>query len=583
MEHVQLPFGPRRWGSLGLLLAVAVSLTVHPAVSAPAVADEPRPVILTTDDELERAAIRVANEEMPFYDSWLKVQAAADADLMATFTPDQKVNHEQYFTLANSHAMAARDLALAFRITGDSDYAEKAMEIITDWAVDANASSVPPASGSLTASGLVVARVMVPFTDAYAMLYSEFSAADIATIHEWFEDSVAVILASKEFWRTGTQICDYGAACVNYTAPWLGGQQFSNHISAQNMGLLALGYALADGDLVDYALDDPTNPVNLEKLVDGVILMDSSDAWASDPTNTLSWPAVEQGEVYDRFRAGEYKGLGYTHINLRFLTVQADMAANNGDGTDWFAYTGADGENIVLPYDYYAQFLMSGDNSSGSGYYTGSGVDYNLLPLYEIAHREYPANTAIIEVLESFDRVAFDAEMFGWSLLLTDGDDDLAISLQPYPDRALASWTFSHVKYLRGWQGTNAAVAIAGGNLRFTLSHADPRIVSLPALGLQTADYGTLEFRMRNAATPGSGALAGNYVQLFFITDSDRVWNEAKSIRVSTTLDANNFYTYSADLSALASWAGRIYQIRFDPTQGPTSGAVDVEYLRLTP
>jgi hypothetical protein len=572
---------------LVLVTAAVVALVVvstgvmPPGHVTRAAADTVRPVILTTDAELSRSIERVTNHEEPFYSSWLKVKAAADLALTTTFTPAQKSNHGEYFELANSHAMTSRDLALAFRISGNSAYALKGVQLLTAWANDANNSATPPSSGSLAGAGLVVGRVMVPFADAYALLYTEMTATQIASMREWFTDSADIILQSKEFWRTGTEICDYGAACTEYTAPWLGNQPFSNHLSAQNMGLMAIGYALGDSDLVTYSLDDTSNPVSFDKLIQGVILMDTTDAWQSDPTNTLGWADVEEGEIYDRFRAGEYKGLHYTSINLRFLALQADMAANNGDSTDWFAFEGDDGENIRLPFEYYAQFLMTGDNTTASGYYAGSGVEFSLLPLYEIAHREYPASDTITQVLESFDRVAYDAETFGWSLVLTDGSDDVAAATQPYPDRTESSWAFSAQKYFRGWTPTNAATSIADSTLRFTLSHADPRIVSRISLGLPTDNYSTFEFRMRNGAIPGSGALAGNYAQLFFITDTDRAWNESKSIKIPTTMDAANFHNYSVNLAALTSWAGRIYQIRFDPTQGPSSGTVDLEYLRL--
>ncbi len=66
------------------------------------------------------------------------------------------------------------------------------------------------------------------------------------------------------------------------------------------------------------------------------------------------------------------------------------------------------------------------------------------MTLYELAHREYRNNKDVREVLESFDRAGFtdDHQTFGWTLPLTDGLDDLAVSEDPDPASGTSSWTF---------------------------------------------------------------------------------------------------------------------------------------------
>lgn len=383
------------------------------------------PVIFTTKEELDLLRDRVESREEPFYRAWLLTTEEADAALDKTYVPEHSDHHGEYFNLARVHARDVRNLALLFHVTGERAYADKGVEILRLWAEDALASPYP-SRGSRHSAGLVIGRVMPIFADGYAMLYQQIPAETRAKVEAWFQKMVAPIKESRHIWHTADEIVIYGVR-HEYEPPWLGQQEFNNHLSAQNLGLLAIGYATGDHRLITEAERHPHNPRNLRTLMEGVILMEGDELYHGDPTLTVGAPAAQDGEIYDRYRARNGDGLQYSYLALRLLTLQADIIKNNhpsGEGHDWFAWTAPGGENLELPFEFYSEFYVTGDPSARGGYYTDSRLarpEYFAMPLYEIAAREYPDNTEIREVLETQDRVHYDDETFGWTLVLTDG------------------------------------------------------------------------------------------------------------------------------------------------------------------
>lgn len=415
--------------ALGLALAVSVAMMVPSAQAGDAEGSRPvaanHPVIFTTAAEVERMRERVDRAEEPFYSAWENTLEEANAALGREYVPEQNDHHGQYFNLARVHAQDVRSLALAHHVTGEQEYADKAREILGLWAENALASTYP-SRGSPHSAGLVIGRVIPTFADGYALLYDQMSQSERNQVEAWFQKMVAPIKQSREIWRTADEIWIYGNR-HEYEPPWLGQQEFNNHLSAHNLGLLAIGFATNDHELVAEAERLPRNPRNLQVLMEGVILMEGDELYHGDPTLVDGAPAAQDGEIYDRYRARSGDGLQYSFLALRLLTLQADIIGNNfpnGNGHDWFAWTAPGGENLELPFEFYSEFYVTGDPAVRGGYYEDSRLarpEYFAMPMYEIGAREYPDNAEIREVLQTRNRVHHDAETFGWTLVLTDG------------------------------------------------------------------------------------------------------------------------------------------------------------------
>lgn len=569
--------------ALGLLTTFLMIITGVSPVAAEPAAGPPRPVIFTTEAEIARAVRRVADRQEPFLSSWLRTKEVADAALTKTYQPEQSYHHETWFGLARPHAQDARSLALAARITGDERYADKAREILRLWAEDAIAGEYP-GWGSPHQMGLVIGRVIPIFADSYAMLWDELSDADRSLMRQWFEKMAEATMISRNIFRYETHTCDYGE-CRYRGEPgtYLGGNYFSNHLSAHNLGLLAIGAMFRDRKMIQEQLDSPKNDRDLRELINGAIVMPEDlgggeadgDLYKDDPTYTSGAPLPEPGEIWDRSRTAQGKGLHYTFLHLQLLMLQADIAKNN-NARDWFRYVGPRGENLELPFEIYGDFLLSADPGARTGYYVASAIEYNLVTLYELAHREYPRNAAARRVLESFDRAGFvdDHQTFGWTLPLTDGLDDLALAEDPYPASGRSSWTFDTDGDFEAVTVRKAPATVSDGALHLTVNQDDPGLVTPDLLGLPTEEYRQVEVRMRNGT-------ADTELVVYFATDDAPTIDGTKRAAVPVTANDTEFQTYLIDLSGHPAWTGRLRQLRIDPVQGTSTGTVSIDSIRV--
>ena len=97
------------------------------------------PGCLSTQADLDRMAAKVAAGEQPWKGSWDKLAANWHAQLTYNPNPQTTIcaggvcNPENYMTLANDCA-AAYQCALRYHISGDTRYADKAVQIMNAWA-----------------------------------------------------------------------------------------------------------------------------------------------------------------------------------------------------------------------------------------------------------------------------------------------------------------------------------------------------------------------------------------------------------------------------------------------------------------
>ncbi len=392
----------RSGGALAAGLAARTGAFGQDSVSAKA------PVLLVTPKMLTETRGLLEGKEAAWTSAWEKTRTRAMDSLKVIPEPYQGEEYLRYYRTGRGQAGLARDTAVTFALTGEARFADKAKQMLLAWAADFEKNS-SPASDHPINQALVIARVMVVFCNAYSLIFETTSPSERRRIENWMERQVPLLREGQKRW------VDSG---------YFGGQRFNNHVGAQTMGMAVLGFTLGDKELVNYALRGEANPRNFARLVEGVVLRPGDTLYEKDPTLTAGAPAVQAGEGYDRYRSDGKKGLHYTLLHLRLLTLIAEIAHNYGEkieGKDPYLFTGTKGRSLETAYTFYADFFITKDAAARGGYYARETVVPSDACLYEIAARRYPKNSKIRDVLAAHDRAVFDLETFGWTALLTHG------------------------------------------------------------------------------------------------------------------------------------------------------------------
>lgn len=133
------------------------------------------------------------------------------------------------------------------------------------------------------------------------------------------------------------------------------------------------------------------------------------------------------------------------------------------------------------------------------------------------------------------------------------------------------AWEFEFDGDVEGWLAWNqlASFAVGKGILSTQATGGDPYMGS-PTITLDSVANPVIEIRM--AISTGSAA------KIYFITSSDKNYDEAKALAFSIQGDGQ-FHTYTLDMSKVARWKGVISQIRLDPTDAKSS--IEIDYIRI--
>ena len=382
-----------------------------------------RPIVLVGPEELARLKKNAASKKPPFSTAWDKLLADANKALTTEYPPYTGSNSVDFAAGGVAAAAAVRDLCLVYEVTGEDRYADKAKSIIVSWATHEpqpgrNLEKEPYAGqghgATIAGLGLNVGSFARSMASAYSLVWPHLSGAERSAIKDWFLFLAAEIKEGHEAWIDN----DY-----------YGKQPFNNHLSGHNMGLAAIGFALGDEALINYALDSPENPKDWKEMHDGAILMESkpnpSQLYHRDPTLTTGAAPPANGEIYDRYRVittRDRRGLGmpYAFFHQRMLMVTAEMAFLNG--RDLYRYEGPHGENLRLTFDAHAPYLLKKEPVARGGYYNGNRVYESQVHLYELAALRFGGSAITKQVLGSLARAVYDHETYGWAAVLLHGD-----------------------------------------------------------------------------------------------------------------------------------------------------------------
>jgi hypothetical protein len=380
----------------------------------------PNPRLLLDKAGLDAMRERALSGQEPWQTAWNGLRARADSAIarIPKWKPYTGDDPNAFYSAMLPQAEATRDLALAWRITGDKKYAEAARRIIGSWlAAEPLPGTIFPADRpSAGLKGMMIPRSILPMIWAYDILSGgdEMPEADRTAFTGWLRALVPQLKEGALFWKENG---------------YFDAQYFQNHLAGENMGLVAIGITCGDADLVRYAVNSAENTRDFLDLVEGLILMPGQEPYYRDLPGA---PAPQAGEIIDRYRhfqmAGHVddyvtkpnRGLQYCLLSSHLLALTAQMLSTNG--LDLWNYRAPGGENMRLPFAFYAPIYASMDDSAQGGFYRGeqermtSGGDSRAI--FEIAAARYSDDPAIGKVLQREGRAQDTTGLLGSEALI---------------------------------------------------------------------------------------------------------------------------------------------------------------------
>lgn len=368
------------------------------SVLVPAITRE-HPRLLLDRAGLDAMKQRALSGKAPWTAAWQNLRERADKALSRKALPYVGTDPFAFYRTLLPQAQAARDLALAWWITGDKRYADAARRFLDAWS---GASPLPgtgfASDASANSKGMLIPRSTLPMIWAYDILAGgqTLDSREKEAFSAWLRALVPQIKEGARIWKDH----DY-----------FDRQYFQNHLAGENMGLIAIAIATGDDELLRYTVNAEENPRDTLDLIGGLILMPGDDVYYREPPGAK---APQAGEIIDRYRhfqmAGHYadyvtypnRGLQYAMLSANLLGISAQMLEVNG--LDLWQYRAPDGENIKLPFVFYAPIYEQMDASAQGGFYTGEGERLTLggdkRALFEIAAAAYPEETIIYSAID---------------------------------------------------------------------------------------------------------------------------------------------------------------------------------------
>lgn len=372
------------------------------------------PRLVMSREDIAVMKSNVASGEEPYAGAWERLEERVDRYLesgrkIRPYTGDDSY---LFYKAAIRDGEYARDLSIAYHITGNKDYAAKATDIIAAWCDPANgAGAYFDHEIRYANTGMVVARSSFVFMYAYDLLMADSLIPEAVgeNFRNWLRTLLPHIREGARRWEEN----DY-----------FGQQYYQNHIAADALGQLAMGVMLGDENLVKYALCSEENPRDVLDVIKGCILMKGETPNIGEPVDI----PVEDGEIIDRYRhfilGGHYKdyktkpnrALQYCGLTTTLMVCMAEIMRHNG--VDLYSYEAQSGEAIVLPLKYYADFYIQKNTVIKSGFYSGENDWINkneqaTFALWEVASCRYPQVEIFRDVLDVNDRTSANLHLLG--------------------------------------------------------------------------------------------------------------------------------------------------------------------------
>jgi|GEM_PF-970270 len=172
--------------------------------------------------------------------------------------------------------------------------------------------------------------------------------------------------------------------------------------------------------------------------------------------------------------------------------------------------------------------------------------------------------------------------VFGWGR--EPSTSDFAVSHSPTSPfvKAAKKWlnNWEYTYDTEGWTAGNNISGFAwqtGGYIGGSITGTDAYINSAGSLNINIDTRKYLTLRIKNSSPQSIG-------QIYFITNSDNVWNNDKHIDFYMTPNSD-FTVYTIDMSSIGGWAGTLKQLRIDPCNAipgtSVSGSFQIDYVYI--
>ena len=388
-----------------VLMTTAVVVRADPAPAAVAPfrlpgIGRPSPHLLLDRQRLEGLAEAVTSIRTSFFSAWKHLERRCEAGLAYPPRGYGGDDPAVFYKICSREAGLARDLALGYRLSGREAYGTRAALLLEDWARE-RAGKRLNSEKDFPSGGMKAARATFPFLWAYDLLATTrlLDEKERRAAETWFGRLADFIRHDFQAWVEN----DY-----------FNRQDYQNHLAAHMTTLRAIGLVTDEENLVQYALDSEENPRDLRELIAGCILMPGDTPHHREPR---AWQ-MEAGEIYDRYRhhTGHLRGLQYCHLTLKLLALSAQMCEQHG--LDLFEYTAPGGENLRLPFEFYADFYRLRDASLHHGLYSGEshriGKAGDIPGMFELGLRHYPDSRPLRALIRSIDRAGQYGRLLGY-------------------------------------------------------------------------------------------------------------------------------------------------------------------------
>lgn len=261
----------------------------------------------------------------------------------------------------NNDSHLARNLAVAYLLSGDERYAEKAKQFMMTWATkstlvnfyDFNINFATASfdgieqgfcnnSWNMALDSIWQAYGLINFSDVYSILTRNgyvLTNQEKASLANWLRNELfAATNAGCHAWTRWADAHTSSSAYTRYRS--------DNHLSWCVAGWAAAASALNDEAMWNYAFKGGT-------------FDDGHSGPYANPSNfeaQVGYAVSASGEIYDQaVRSSSHKGLFYGNFSLWSLALAAQIAEVH-KGINYWTFTGSQGGSLMTAFDYYARY-----------------------------------------------------------------------------------------------------------------------------------------------------------------------------------------------------------------------------------